>query len=52
MTSERQALIERIAQAFCEHSGHYRWSDTKGSVRAWYLAGAAKALAVMEAASR
>lgn len=48
MTPEaHDALVERMAQAFCEHSGHYKWADTKGSVREWYLAGAAKALAVV-----
>jgi predicted hotdog family 3-hydroxylacyl-ACP dehydratase len=38
--------VERAAQAFCEASGFYKWPDTRGSVREWYLAGAR---AVLEA---
>ena len=33
-------LIEIVAKAFCEHAGYYKWEETKGSVREWYLAGA------------
>jgi hypothetical protein len=41
-------LTERIAQAFCEASGLYRWDDTYGSLRDWYLAGAAAVLAEID----
>jgi hypothetical protein len=33
-------LIEQIAKTFCEASGFYKWDDTKGSLRDWYLKGA------------
>ncbi len=41
-------LTERIAQAFCEASGLYRWDDTHGSLRDWYLAGAAVVVAEID----
>jgi hypothetical protein len=33
-------LVEQIAKTFCEASGLYKWEDTKGSLRDWYLKGA------------
>jgi hypothetical protein len=32
--------VEEIAKAFCEASGLYKWDDTRGSLREWYLKGA------------
>jgi len=32
--------VEKIAAAFCEASGLYKWEDTQGSLRDWYLKGA------------
>jgi hypothetical protein len=36
--------IELIAKTFCEASGLYKWEDTRGSLRQWYLTGAAAVL--------
>lgn len=33
-------IVERMAKAFCEASGFYKWEDTHGSLREWYLMGA------------
>ena len=41
-------LIEMMAKAFCEASGIYKWEDTQGSVREWYLKGAQAAYSVVE----
>lgn len=32
--------IEEMAQIFCEASGLYKWEETHGILREWYLAGA------------
>jgi hypothetical protein len=37
--------IELVAKTFCEASGLYKWEDTRGSVRQWYLTGAVAVLA-------
>jgi hypothetical protein len=39
--------VEQVAKAFCEASGLYKWEDTQGSVREWYLKGAAAILAAL-----
>lgn len=31
---------EIIAKTFCEASGLYKWGDTSGGMRKWYLQGA------------
>ena len=36
--------IEIAAKAFCEASGRYKWDDTNGSMREWYMAGMEAAL--------
>lgn len=33
-------LVEWIAMTFCEASGLYKWEDTHGRLREWYLEGA------------
>jgi hypothetical protein len=37
--------VELVAKTFCEASGLYKWEDTRGSLREWYLTGAAAVLA-------
>ena len=34
-----EELVEAMAKAFCEASGRYKWDDTTGSLRDWYLDG-------------
>jgi hypothetical protein len=40
-------LVEHVAKAFCEAEGLYRWEDTHGLLRQWYLKGAAAAIQAM-----
>lgn len=42
----RMDLTEIAAKAFCEAAGLYKWEDTKGLLRDWYLKGAQAILAL------
>lgn len=43
---DNEAKAAAIAKAFCEASGRYRWEDTRGLLREWYLQGARAVLAL------